>query len=66
MNATPEERTVPDLESLSQRERPRIPGSEPDLRVIHDRARLAAMTAVDLKADEVKVLDMHELVTYTD
>jgi ribosome-associated protein len=62
----PEEETIPDLESLAQRERPRTPGSGPDLELIYDRAHLAAMAAVNVKADEVKILDMHELVTYTD
>ena len=27
---------------------------------------MAAKAALDVKADEVKILDMHELVTYTD
>ena len=61
-----DEGTIPDLESLSQRERPRAPGGEPDLELIHNRAHLAAMAAVNVKADEVTILDMHELVTYTD
>jgi len=59
------ERVVPDLESLAQRQRPQ-PAEGAVLEVIHDRARLAATAAVDMKADEVKILDMHELVTYTD
>ena len=62
----PDDATVPDLESLSRRERQHAPGSEPDLGLIRDRAHLAAKVAVDLKADEVKILDMHSLVTYTD
>ena len=62
----PEKGNVPDLESLEQRLRPSTPGSEPDPEVIHARARLAATVAVNLKADEVKILDMRELVTYTD
>jgi ribosome-associated protein len=57
---------IPDLESLERRERPQGAGSPADLALIHDRALLAAMAAVSVKADEVKVLDMHELVTYTD
>jgi ribosome-associated protein len=62
----PDEGTVPDLESLEQRERPQPPADGADLELIHRRALLAATTAVDAKADEVKILDMHELVTYTD
>ena len=61
-----EERTIPDLESLERRERPQTTGSPVDLEAIHARALLAARAAVDAKADEVKILDMHELVTYTD
>ena len=60
------ERSVPDLESLARRQRPQPAEGGAVLEVIHDRARLAAVAAVDMKADEVKVLDMHELVTYTD
>ena len=37
-----------------------------DLEAIRQRALLAAKAASDVKADEVKILDMHELVTYTD
>jgi ribosome-associated protein len=61
-----DERAIPDLESLSRRERPHSTGSPADLELIHNRALLAAMAAVNVKADEVKILDMHELVTYTD
>ncbi|MFH0917168.1 MAG: RsfS/YbeB/iojap family protein, partial [bacterium] len=62
----PNDRPFPDLESLSRRERPQTAGSEVDLELIHARALLAAMAAVNVKADEVKILDMHELVSYTD
>ncbi len=62
----PDERAIPDLESLSRRGRPQPPEGEADLELIHNRAELAAMAAVNVKADEVKILDMHELVTYTD
>jgi len=57
---------APDPRDLSQQERPQAPGSEADLALIHERACIAAKAAVDLKADEVKILDMHGLVTYTD
>jgi ribosome-associated protein len=61
-----EERTAPDLASLERRERPRTTGSPADLELIHARALRAARAALDVKADDVKILDMHELVTYTD
>lgn len=62
----PDELPLPDLESLSRRTRPQTGGSDADLKLIHSRALLAAMAAVNVKADEVKILDMHELVSYTD
>ena len=62
----PEERPTPDLESLERRERPQTEGAPVDLALIHDRAMTAATAALDVKADDVKILDMHELVTYTD
>jgi ribosome-associated protein len=61
-----DERTAPDLASLERRERPQSPSSPVDLQAIHDRALVAARAALDVKADDVKILDMHDLVTYTD
>jgi ribosome-associated protein len=61
-----DERIFPDLDSLSRRERPRAESAPGDLELIHSRALLAAVAAVDVKADEAKILDMHELVSYTD
>ncbi len=61
-----EEPAVPGLQSLSRRERPSVPESDQELELVHARARRAAMAAAGVKAEEVKVLDMHELVTYTD
>jgi|LSQX01.1.fsa_nt_gb ribosome-associated protein len=60
------DKPTPDLASLARRGRLRPAEGEAALEVIRDRARLAAAAAVDMKADEVKILDMHELVTYTD
>ncbi|MGI5939374.1 MAG: ribosome silencing factor [Thermoleophilia bacterium] len=57
---------VPDLESLSNRSRPAQAGTAVDLEQVHARAVCAAQAAVAVKAEEVKVLDMHELVSYTD
>ncbi len=61
-----DDQTVPDLDSLSRRPRPAPPAGGVDLEAIHARALLAAQAAVDVKAEEVKILDMHELVSYTD
>ena len=46
--------------------RERLASTLVDLEAIRQRALLAAKAASDVKADEVKILDMHELVTYTD
>jgi len=52
------------LAILEKRER--LASTPIDLEAIRQRALLAAKAALDVKADEVKILDMHELVTYTD
>jgi ribosome-associated protein len=54
------------LEAISKRDRQRDPEQLVDIEAIHARARLAAEAASSVKAEDVKVLDMHELVTYTD
>jgi ribosome-associated protein len=54
------------LESLAERERPAVPGTADGLALIHSRALLAASAAAGMKAEDVKILDMHELVAYTD
>ncbi len=56
----------PDLEALAHRERPSKPETVADLEMVHARVRLAAAAALDLKAEDVKILEMHELITYTD
>ena len=56
--------TIPNLDKLENRERPAT--SPADLEVIHERALLAAHTAVEMKGEDVCILDMHELVSYTD
>ncbi len=48
------------------RDRRRDSDAPVDLETIHERALLAARAAAGVKAEEVKILDMHELVTYTD
>jgi ribosome-associated protein len=48
------------------REHPRYPHDPEELAEIHERALAAARAASGLKAEDIRVLDMHELVTYTD
>ncbi len=57
---------LPDLEALSHRPRQSRPAETIDLEHIHARALHAARAAVDVKAEDVRVLDMHEVVSYTD
>ena len=54
------------MEAATKRERRRDADPPVDLETIHERARLAAKAAASVKAEDVKILDMHELVTYTD
>jgi ribosome-associated protein len=54
------------MEAATKRDRRRDPASTVDLETIHQRARVAATAASGVKAEDVKVLDMHELVSYTD
>ncbi len=58
--------TMPDLDSLSRRPRPPRPTDAADLEQIRARGRLAAEAAAAVKAEDVKILDMHDLVSYTD
>ena len=58
--------TIPDLAGLEKRDRSRPSGSSVDLGAIREEVLVAAKAALDVKAEDVKVLDMHELVTYTD
>jgi ribosome-associated protein len=60
-----DEASLPNLDNLAQRERI-IPVSAAELEGIHEMALVAARAAASVKAEDVKVLDMHELVTYTD
>jgi ribosome-associated protein len=54
------------LEAATRRDRRRDPVAPVDIETIHERALLAARAAAGVKAEEVKILDMHELVSYTD
>ncbi len=60
------ERDRSDPETMSREERRRRAGAPVDLELIHSRALLAAMTAVNMKGEDVKVIDAHELTSYTD
>jgi ribosome-associated protein len=61
-----EAKGVPDLAGLEKRDRGRPAGVLVDLPAIHEEVALAARAASDAKAEDIKILDMHELVTYTD
>jgi ribosome-associated protein len=54
------------IEAATRRDRRRDPDSPVDLETIRERARLAADAASSVKGEDIKILDMHELVTYTD
>jgi ribosome-associated protein len=54
------------IEAATRRERRRDSDSPVDLETIRERARLAGTAASSVKGEDVKILDMHELVTYTD
>jgi ribosome-associated protein len=54
------------IEAMARRDRQGDAPPPVDLETIHKRARLAADAASSVKAEDVKILDMHELVTYTD
>jgi ribosome silencing factor RsfS/YbeB/iojap len=56
----------PGLERLVRRERTRPPGLVRDLDTVKERALTAARAAAAVKAEDVRLLDMHEVVTYTD
>ena len=55
-----------DLDALSLRERPSKPETAAELEAVHQRVLAAAQAALGVKAEDVKILDMHELVSYTD
>jgi ribosome-associated protein len=54
------------MEAATRRDRRRDPAVPVDVETIHERARLAAAAASSVKAEDVKILDMRELVSYTD
>jgi ribosome-associated protein len=48
------------------RHQPRIPSTDEKLELVHRHVLLAAATASGMKGEEIRILDVHELVTYTD
>ncbi len=61
-----EKKSMPDLASLEGRDRGKSAATGAELERIHATAVAAAQAAVDVKGEDVKVLAMHGLVTYTD
>ncbi len=56
-----------DLErGIPRRDGPREPSSDDELELIYRHSLLAAATASGLKAEDIRILDVHGLVTYTD
>ncbi|MHB1345792.1 MAG: ribosome silencing factor [Thermoleophilia bacterium] len=51
---------------IPRRDGPREPSSDDELELIYRHALLAAATASGLKAEDIRILDVHGLVTYTD
>lgn len=64
--ANSEGRLVSDQKGAAGRERKAGAQIPVNLEAIHERARTAAEAALGMKADDVKILDMQGLVTYTD
>jgi|WetSurMetagenome_2_1015567.scaffolds.fasta_scaffold90558_2 ribosome-associated protein len=54
------------IESVVVRDRPRDPATQAEIAAIRERAMLAAKVAADAKGEDVKLLDMQDVVTYTD
>lgn len=67
-----DERTPPAEQAESsdpgapERDEPRRPSTNVELELIHRHALLAAATASGMKAEEIRILDVHQLVSYTD
>ncbi len=56
----------PRLVELEKRLRERPAGEPVDLESVRQTAMIAAKAAVDVKGEDVKILDVHEMVSYTD
>lgn len=51
---------------IPRRDGPREPSSDDELELIYRHSLLAAATASAMKAEDIRILDVHGLVTYTD
>ena len=51
---------------IPPRDGPRVPHTSEELELVYRHALLAAATASGMKGEDIRILDMHELVTYTD
>jgi ribosome-associated protein len=51
---------------VPERERPHAPHDPVELEDIREQARAAAAVASAMKAEDIRILEMHDLVTYTD
>jgi ribosome-associated protein len=51
---------------IPPRDRPRVPHTSQELELVYRHALLAAATASGMKGEDIRILDMHDLVTYTD
>lgn len=61
-----QKKDTPDLAGLENREREQSNASRAGLETIRTLALTAARAALDVKAEDVKLFDMHDVVTYTD
>ncbi len=52
--------------AVPPRDEPRAPVSPEELELNHRHVLLAASVASGMKAEDVRILDMHQVVTYTD
>jgi iojap-like ribosome-associated protein len=51
---------------IPPRDQPRVPHTSEELELVYKHTLLAAVAASAMKAEDIRILDMHELVTYTD
>ncbi len=63
---TPDSALPPQLEAVVRRTRPRPATSDSGPQAVKERALAAARAAAAMKAEDVRVLDMREVVSYTD
>jgi ribosome-associated protein len=54
------------LSGIPEREEPRPAHTSDELKLVHRHAMFAAAVASGLKAEDIRILDVHGLVSYTD